>query len=45
MKANQVSDEERETYASLLNKSKAELNRHRYKVIIASIVLLLVFPL
>ncbi len=42
MKANQMSDGERETYAWLLNKTRTELNKHRCKVIIASIVVFLV---
>ncbi len=37
-----MSDGERKTYAWLLNETKIELNRHRRKVIIASIVVSLV---
>ena len=42
MKYNQMSDEEREIYTTLLNKTKPKINRHRRKVIIASIVVSLV---
>ena len=41
MKANQMSDEERKTYTMLLNKAKPEINRHRRKVVIISIVIFL----
>ena len=39
MKANQMSDGERETYSWLVNKTKPELNKHRRWVIIGSIVI------
>ena len=42
MKANQISDEEREIYTTLLNIAKPDINRHRRKVIIRSIVAFLV---
>lgn len=41
MKASQMSDEERETYTWLVNKTKTELKRYRCKVIIVSIVVFL----
>ena len=42
MKANQMSDEEREIYITLLNVAKPDINRHRRKIIIGSIVVFLV---
>ena len=42
MKDDQMSDEERKTYTTLLNKAKPEINRHRRKVIICSIIVFLV---
>ena len=42
MKANQMSDGERETYAWLVNKTKPEINRYQHRVIISSIVVFLV---
>lgn len=41
MKANQMSKGERETYKWLVNKTKPELKRHQYKVVIRSIVVFL----
>ncbi len=38
MRGNQMSDEEREIYTTLLNIAKPDINRHRRKVIIRSIV-------
>ena len=38
MRVNQMSDEEREIYTTLLNIAKPDINRHRRKVIIGSIV-------
>ena len=42
MKYSQMSDEERKTYTMLLNIAKPEINRHRRKVIIGSIMVFLV---
>jgi len=42
MKSNQMSDGEREIYITLLNIAKPDINRHRRKVIIGSIVVFLV---
>ena len=42
MRVNQMSEGERETYEWLVNKTKPELKRHQYKVVIGSIVVFLV---
>lgn len=42
MKDSQMSEGERETYASLVNETKPVINKHRRKVVISSIVVFLV---
>ncbi len=42
MNDNQMSDEERRTYAQLVNETKPEINRYQRKVVIGSVVVFLV---